>query len=335
MKTTTSKNQQWFRGLSAWLIIIIAAPLLACQIPVFRYALERWQADQYQVFVLHDGSLDAAATAQVKSLQGSNSETPIAANFVVNSLTANEIKDPDLRQIWEHHSDPAKPMMVVRYPKASKDVSEQIVSVTELSEKNVAIVINSPVRQELSKKMMAGESAVWLFVPCGDSKKDATALTTLTEQTERDESQLELPVQDEIESEEDLVQASHLELRIQFSVLTVNRDDPREQFLLNSLLRSEADLLELNEPMAFPVIGRGRVLYALVGKGISEKTIAAASRFMVGPCSCQVKNQNPGFDLLLARAWDTELFGGKLPVADEQKTSRPVQLKIPAGRSGK
>ncbi|TWW12353.1 hypothetical protein E3A20_01920, partial [Planctomyces bekefii] len=35
--------------------------------------------------------------------------------------------------------------------------------------------------------------------------------------------------------------------------------------------------------------GRGRVLYALVGDGIAEGTIAAACDFLTGPCSCQVK----------------------------------------------
>ena len=150
------------------------------------------------------------------------------------------------------------------------------------------------------------------------------------------EEQLELPVQDEIEDEDDLVQVSGLELKIEFAMVTVQRDDPKEQFLLNMLLNSEPDLADLNEPMAFPVIGRGRVLYGLVGKGINAQTIAAASRFLVGPCSCQVKNQNPGFDLLLAKDWDMKLFGTKASpatTASAAKTDqKPVLLAIPPGK---
>jgi hypothetical protein len=37
------------------------------------------------------------------------------------------------------------------------------------------------------------------------------------------------------------------------------------------------------------------------------------SRYLSGPCSCQVKEQNPGFDLLLAVDWEARLFGENLP----------------------
>jgi len=50
----------------------------------------------------------------------------------------------------------------------------------------------------------------------------------------------------------------------------------KKQFLLKMLLASETDLAELINPMAFPVLGRGRVLYALVGKN-SEHTIGVSN----------------------------------------------------------
>ncbi len=79
---------------------------------------------------------------------------------------------------------------------------------------------------------------------------------------------------------------------------------------------SEADLKELHEPMAFPVFGRGRVLYALIGKGINPDMIRRACEFMVGPCSCQVKAQNPGFDLLTNYNWEQA-------VGDPSSATRP------------
>ena len=84
--------------------------------------------------------------------------------------------------------------------------------------------------------------------------------------------------------------------------------------------------------MAFPVIGRGRVLYALVGKGIFRDTIAMASRFVVGPCSCQVKDQNPGFDLLLAVDWDEKLGGSVISKPPIEKSGKPTLINIPPGK---
>jgi len=125
---------------------------------------------------------------------------------------------------------------------------------------------------------------------------------------------------------------------MQFSTITVRRDDPAEQFLINSLLRSEDDLLDFDEPLAFPVFGQGRVLYALVGKGISTATVRAASQFIGGPCSCQVKNQNPGFDLLLDYDW-TKAVGDVLisePIETvDTEANAPRLLTIPPGRKSR
>ena len=123
-----------------------------------------------------------------------------------------------------------------------------------------------------------------------------------------------------------------IELRVGFSVVTLNRDDPAEKALLEMLLGSESDLEELKQPMAFPVIGRGRVLYALVGKGIFEDTIAIASRFVVGPCSCQVKDQNPGFDLLMKVDWDDRVGGAAISEEASNEKVKPILIQIPKGK---
>ena len=76
------------------------------------------------------------------------------------------------------------------------------------------------------------------------------------------------------------------------------------------LLATESDLREEFEngtPMAFPVFGRGRVLFALLGDGIATSTIEEASRFLAGACQCTVKADNPGVDLLVAFDWDAHV----------------------------
>jgi hypothetical protein len=80
--------------------------------------------------------------------------------------------------------------------------------------------------------------------------------------------------------------------------------------LAGMLVRCESDLADRSEALAFPVFGRGRALWPLVGRGINAKNVQEASEFLVGACSCQVKEQNPGFDLLLSADWDSLLLGG-------------------------
>ena len=58
------------------------------------------------------------------------------------------------------------------------------------------------------------------------------------------------------------------------------------------------------------------VLYALCGAGINKEEIAKAAAFLVGACSCKVKRECPGVDLLLTADWDALAEGRK--VADPQ-----------------
>jgi hypothetical protein len=96
-------------------------------------------------------------------------------------------------------------------------------------------------------------------------------------------------------------------------VIRVSRQDAQEATLIATLMGSEEDLKGLEkEPMVFPVFGRGRALYALIGKGIRPETIEEAATFLIGKCSCQVKEQNPGIDLLFTADWKKLAKGSPL-----------------------
>ena len=304
---------------------------LACQVPVFRYALERWPADNYQIAVVHEGAITAKQELRVQTLIGSDFRPPASANFTVKLIEAAKTKDQVLQAAWKKRGKSSRPIVVTLFPETAREIPDRLVSAVPLSDAVVDHLVESPVRETIAKRLVSGESAVWIFVPCGDEEKDKVARETLDRVVKLNEATLELPEQEEIEDEKELLEQVDIELRLDFSIITLNRDDPREQFLLQMLLASEPDLEELDEPMAFPVLGRGRVLYALVGKGIAEETITAAARFIIGPCSCQVKNQNPGFDLLMDTDWDERIGKRKLSDPMPRFDKKPVLVPIPSG----
>ena len=98
----------------------------------------------------------------------------------------------------------------------------------------------------------------------GDAKANDEAAALVQQQIKELEKTLELP---ELTASPDDEVRSALPLTVAFSVLRVSRDDPKEQLLIQMLLGSEPDLRERTEPMVFPVFGRGRALFALVGAG--------------------------------------------------------------------
>ncbi|MGI9444654.1 MAG: hypothetical protein ACR2N1_19425 [Rubripirellula sp.] len=316
-----------------WTFCIFAASVaLACNVPVFRYALERWPADPYELVVLHEGKLSAEEIASVDTLRQADLRSDTPANFNVRTIEISDAKDSLLQDIWEKRESDNEPLLVTLYPRNAQEVPDRVVSVHPLSSKILQRSVDSPMRQQLAKRLLSGDSAVWVFVPCGDKAQDEAALERLTVEVKKNQQSLELPPQDELE-EDDLFQPENpIELRLGFSIITVDRKDPKEAFFLEMLMGSEPDLESLKEPMAFPVIGRGRVLYALVGKGIFRDTVAMASRFVVGPCSCQVKEQNPGFDLLLAVDWDEKLGGAAISEPAKTPSKGPILIDIPTGK---
>ena len=129
------------------------------------------------------------------------------------------------------------------------------------------------------------------------------------------------------------------DLKLSFSVVTLRAGDAAEKAFRETLLNSEDERKELqHEPMAFPVFGRGRALNALVGKGINADMIDEATAFLSGPCSCQVKRQNPGFDLLTSVDWDQLLENqirayddrAQAKISVEDPPTNPLNSKPPA-----
>lgn len=322
-------------------VVTCSATALACQVPVFRYALERWNADRYRIIVLHDAPLTESQTAALARLRQAaevDEGMPASVDVRIVDVNAQDKLPAALLSRWKSHNDSSTPLLLVNYPLANNVGRTEPMFQTELTGSAVDTLLDSPVRQEIARRLAAGDSAVWIFVPSGREADDSAARERLAKQLQADQKWMELPSPEELEVKPEILEQVQVPLKIEFSIVTLNRDDPAEQFLLQSLLNSEEDLVDFDQPLAFPVFGRGRVLYALVGRGIVSDTIRSASAFMAGPCSCQVKNQNPGFDLLLRSNWNKKL--GDVLISEpvesvDQDANAPTLLTIPPGRRAK
>ncbi len=274
----------------------------ACSVPVFRWALERWPADPFELLVFHDAPLSEADEARLASIENRVADADTMANLHVRRVDVNNAANEDALDIWKAHDSPMLPCFLVMYP-ASKHVSS-LVSSAGLDALNPDALLDSPARRELARRILDGQSGVWLLLTSGDVAKDAPAAALLQAQLDQASATLQLPDMEDDPTLEGPDAPDVSGLRVEFSMLEVRRDDPAEAALVDMLLGSEPDLRDFGEPMAFPVYGRGRVLYALVGAGITPKTIIKACAFLVGPCACEVKAENPGVDLLLSVDWD-------------------------------
>jgi len=269
--------------------VLLAALVPACDVPVFRYALEHWPADSYEALLYHRGPLGAGEGAAAEALER-------CAGSGLNL----RVRRVDVAAGGVAPSGARLPWVVLRAP-GSPEAGREIWA-GPLAGLPVGRWADSPARREIVRRILSGESAVWIFLESGDRAKDGPAAALLESRLREMERTLKLPgPADEPVSPP---------LRLAFSVVRVSRGDPAEEMLVRVLLRSEEGLESLRGPMAFPVFGRGRKLEALAGGGISEGNVADYCAFLTGPCSCRVKLQNPGTDLLLSADWEGSLGAG-------------------------
>lgn len=282
--------------------------VFACNVPVFRYALEHWNPDAYRGVVFHRGPLSEADQKRLESIKSGGPDAPV--NLSIRTIDLDASPEPAETTLAASLKGAALPQLVVQYP--ARHQLETVLWSGPLDEAGLKPLADSPARQELLKRLITGQTAVWLVIDSGDTAQDDAALLTLEDELKNLPTTLKLPVQ--TDAPEDAI-GDGPELRVEFSVLRIPRNDPQEAALVSMLINSEADLAELNEPLVFPVFGRCRSLLPLVGAGITVENIRGSARFLAGACSCQVKEQNPGFDLLITANWAELVPWAKSPAA--------------------
>lgn len=286
-------------------LLISAAPLRACQIPVFRYALERWPAAPYEATVFHRRPLDSVQQAQVNALRGA-AHAP--ANLAVSTINVDGKPSADDQAAWaaaQAESErsgggaPRLPWLVLRLPDASRAMWSG-----PLRDAPPAMLLDSPARRAVRAELLRGQSVVWLLVETGDAQRDAPALRRMQEDLPRLEKSIVMPEMDPTVPEARLL--SPVPLRVGFSLVRVSRTDPAERFFVEMLLHALKPS-DRDAPVVVPVFGQGRALCTFVGDDIESKGLDDAAQFLAGACSCQVKELNPGFDLLMSGDWAADL----------------------------
>ena len=319
MNSYTSSVIRHGACLLAITVALLTAPFTqACSVPVFRYALDRWPADAFH--------LDAPAAVL--------REEPIAGDLRGDGgvrLNIEALPRTDATASREAR---------LTFPVESGEAAELWKG--ELNAAAYRTLVDSPARSEIARRVLAGESAVWVLVESGDRDADAALAGLLSERITFIERTAQLPV---IRPDDPSSQIGPgPKLGIKFSLLRVARSDEREHTLI-ALLAGPNGLFAFPpaKPFAALVFGRGRVLGAWTQEKLTAELADGAGKFLLSACSCEAKRMNPGWDLLLRVNWDSELekiaqaraAAGEIPntqparVLPETVTIQPAQIPPP------
>ncbi len=319
-------------------VLITAGSAVACNIPVFRYALERWRPDPCELIVFHSGPMDFQVEKEVESLRnqpslaGGNSNVEVVLCDVRPSSATQELVAQKHIQLWKdlNRLEPKPLPYVVMRASHSRGT---VIGWQGPLQNASTVVLDSPIRRQLSQRLLSGDSIVWLLLKSTDDQRNEALRKLVLTQCHELSTTLTLPEGIGLPGSE---LHSEVPLFLKFTLLEFSRDVAQEQFLVKLFSGFQPDAIAENQPLLIPVFGRGRALEVLPANQVDAQLIKELTQFLCGACSCQVKESNPGFDLLLATDWDVELFGegGLLPPPAKTITDSdaPRLLNIPPGR---
>lgn len=141
-------------------------------------------------------------------------------------------------------------------------------------------LITSPLREKIAAELLAGKLSVIIYLKTENKEKDDKGLLTLKKALD-----------------------SSPFGRI-ITVVELSRKSKEELHFVSMLLNVEDDLKGIQEPMVFGVFGRFKALEPLLGKGITEENIGLMIDFLTAECSCLIKDDLPGTDILFTDKWD-------------------------------
>lgn len=140
---------------------------LACNVPVFRDALEHWRPDAYRAVLFHHGRLSATDQERLAALQGEISTSQV--NLSIQSVDLDASPDPSDRELAKLAGSAELPRLVVQYP-AYLQLDQPIFS-GPFGESELSTLLDSQSRRELLQRLTAGQTAVWIMVDSGDSRQ--------------------------------------------------------------------------------------------------------------------------------------------------------------------
>jgi hypothetical protein len=139
---------------------------------------------------------------------------------------------------------------------------------------------SSPLREKIAKEIMSGRLCVMLFLKTGIVEKDENRYKILKQ----------------------TIDSSPFGKII--TIVELQRNDMSENHFISMLLNVESDLKSINEPMLFGIFGKLRALEPLVSKGITDENINLMISFLTADCSCLIKDDLPGTDILCRNNWE-------------------------------
>ncbi len=272
-------------------VILSTATGNACDVPVHRYILQRWEREDYQAYYFYRSEENRADREVNQFLEDAASSFGSHVNLAfrvadVEKPAANPFFAED-QKVWDEHRIEKLPSHLVLSPRGMP------LFLGRLDLASARAMIQSPLRTGIARELSGGKGGLLLLLTGDNKAKNSSAEKDIRWVLERAKKQHGLDV----------------------GFLHVSRSDPAEEWLVRFLMGAVDSQIAPDQCAIFGICGRGRVLTAHVGQETTRRNIVESVRIMNGDCSCDLRAESPGMDLLMD--WDWEAAIANLPPVTE------------------
>ncbi len=262
--------------------LLFCSCTFACSVPVFRYALEYWQPDPYRIIL----SYNPAQTNKFSEVLNELRKYKADSSFILRKIKSTK----------------SNGKIILKYP-ADKRI-KNIVWSAPLSTQSLNRIMYSPMRKKFTDKILNGDSLIFLLLEGSNSKQNDKIANIIITNMTLVKNQIKLPYEyDDIPKEDLSMYDTNIVFKL--SMMRLSRTNSREKVFINILTKCLPDTIyKQSEPILFPVFARGRMLVALREKDVNYIILKNLCEYVAGECSCEIKSQNPGFDIFIPLGWN-------------------------------
>lgn len=277
--------------------------ILACKTPVYKYAILNWaQRDYYQILRIYDSTknqVDIEPSIK-KAFEGKVHLTNVGIIPVDISQDLTQIYGEEFKTfLKENMGDSKPPFHILLNPK------KNVVYTGDFKEEDVEPLIMSPKRKELAEKLSVGNVCL-ILMESKDAEKNKKAHEILKKGIEKS-IDIDLEIRSAGEDPSHPIDKKTL-TPLKVAYVSVSPTDKNETWFVRQMQKLNSKIPDDNEPKVFGIVGRGFVFeQSLGGEYLTEEQLQALILFLSGPCSCTVKAENAGIDIITCWDWDKNI----------------------------
>lgn len=274
----------------------------------------KWKPDYYRALVIYNAENPVESDEGVKAIQAKTEDRIKSPNLSLRKvdLTDKAKIDAKTAEVLKILAPGKLPFTMIYFPGNSE--VENPLWTGRMTPEEADMISDSPARREMARRLLKGESVVWLLIESGIEYKDYRILKLLTEEIKTAGTGTpgaETPVLPESDVKKE---GNKAKSQIKMSIIRISREDVAEKILLNILNGIEPEIMNVsNEPVLVPIYGRGRIFKLFPDDEINWENIRNTIESCSGKSAGSEKGPNSGAALLLSVNWDA-FADGKLSV---------------------